>query len=336
MTVTWPRLVCPVHSYPLVEHDGTLECAASHQFPVVGSIPRFVASDSYAAAFGAQWQRYRRTQLDSNTRTTISADRLRRCVGDQLWRALPNMTVLECGCGAGRFTEVLLQQGARVMSVDLSIAVEANRENCPISERHRILQADLTQLPFEDGQFDLVICLGVLQHTPSPEASIAALYRHVSPGGALVIDHYAYRRGWMLSTGPLVRCVLKRLPAGHALGITERMVKIFFPLHRAVGGIPGLRSVIEHLIPVISYTTSLPQLDDSLQRDVAMLDTHDSLTDWYKHFRTLAEVRRTLEMMGLEGIEVWTAGNGIEARGRRPLSAGQPAEDLRDASEYSR
>ena len=184
----WPRFVCPLHSFPLEEHGETLECPASHHFPVVGSIPTLAwqMTADYAAAFGAQWLRYRMTLL--SLASPISADQLRRCVGEKLWSTLPGMTVLECGCGAGRFTEILLWRGARVMSVDLSVAVEANRDNFPISERHRILPGDLTHLPFEDGQFDAVICLGVFQHTPSPETSIAALYKHVSHGGTLVIE----------------------------------------------------------------------------------------------------------------------------------------------------
>jgi 2-polyprenyl-3-methyl-5-hydroxy-6-metoxy-1,4-benzoquinol methylase len=102
--------------------------------------------------------------------------------------------VLEAGCGAGRFTEVLLKRGASVTSIDLTDAVAANQENFPQSEHHRIAQADILRLPFSPKQFDAVFCLRVIQHTPSPEAAIAALYDQVRPGGLLVIDHYAPTR----------------------------------------------------------------------------------------------------------------------------------------------
>ena len=196
-------------------------CSAGHVYPVVNEIPRFVPNDSYANAFGLQWNRYRRTQLDTYTGTSISADRLRRCLGNVLWEALRGLTILECGCGAGRFTEILLARGARVASVDLSSAVEANRENCPIGDRHAILQADLTRLPFGDGLFDVVLCIGVLQHTPNPETSIAALCRHLRPGGTLVIDHY--RRRWSSDFGavPIVRAILKRLSPKQAEVIVD-------------------------------------------------------------------------------------------------------------------
>ena len=50
-----------------------------------------------------------------------------------------------------------------------------------------------------------------------------------------------------------------------------------------------------------------------------MVDTHDSLTDWYKHFRTQGQIRRSLERLGLREIWCQYGGNGVEARGKRPL-----------------
>jgi 2-polyprenyl-3-methyl-5-hydroxy-6-metoxy-1,4-benzoquinol methylase len=72
-------------------------------------------------------------------------------------------------------TEVLLSTGAFVTSVDLSSAVEANQENFPQDERHRIIQADVLRLPFPQGQYDTVFCLGVIQHTPRPEETLEKL-----------------------------------------------------------------------------------------------------------------------------------------------------------------
>ena len=74
--------------------------------------------------------------------------------------------MLEAGCGAGRFTEILLQlPAAAVTSTDLNSAVEPNQVNCPQSARHRIVQCDIKDLQFPPAQYDMVICLGVLQHT---------------------------------------------------------------------------------------------------------------------------------------------------------------------------
>ncbi|HEX9707019.1 MAG TPA: methyltransferase domain-containing protein, partial [Steroidobacteraceae bacterium] len=154
----FPALVCPVDQQALVADAAgrSLACPDGHAFPVRENIPRFVPSgQNYADAFGEQWHQYRRTQLDSYTRTTYSRDRLRRCFGEALWQRLQQpvqLQILEAGCGAGRFTEVLLATpAAAVTSTDLSSAVEPNRVNCPQSPRHRIVQSDINQFPFLPG-----------------------------------------------------------------------------------------------------------------------------------------------------------------------------------------
>src|SRR5687768_17188491 len=183
-------LHCPDHGERLstTVAGRSLERPHGCRFPYVRGIPRFVGSDNYAAAFGSQWKAFRRTQLDSFTRTTISRDRLTRCLGGPLDHVRSKL-ILEAGCGAGRFTELLLQSGARVFACDLSDAVEANFENCSSYEGYFICQADIAKLPVRPGLFDLVICLGVIQHTPDPEAALRALAAHLKPGGLLVVDH---------------------------------------------------------------------------------------------------------------------------------------------------
>ena len=317
----WPAFACPHDGNSLTEERDHLICAAGHRFPVVAGIPRFVPATTYADHFGEQWKRYRLTQLDSYTGVPISRDRLRRCFGDRLWSSLEGQNVLECGCGAGRFTENLLDRGARVTSIDLSEAVDANIENFPIGSRHRVAQADIVALPFEKQRFDVVACIGVIQHTPSPELTIKRLYDHVRPGGHLIIDHYTYEVAWYTKTAPLFRAVLKRLPTGVAMRFTERLVDAALPLHKRVSG-SRLRSLVYRVSPVLTHYRTYPQLNDELQRQWALLDTHDSLTDYFKHFRTRGQIQRLLEGMGLDEIWCEYGGNGVEARGRRPVVAG--------------
>jgi len=303
----------------LLPEASCLTCPSGHAFPVINGIPRFVAESNYADSFGLQWNHFRRTQLDSYTKLPISRDRLRRCVGETVWKELPGKLVLECGCGAGRFTEVLLEHGCSVMSIDLSNAVDANAQNCPPGECHRLAQADICQLPFEPRQFELVLCLGVVQHTPDPERTMRALYDQVKPGGWIVIDHYTGRLAWYTKMSSLFRVFMKRMPPDRALALSERLVERFLPLHKSVRRIPIVRSIAYHLSPVTSYYTVFPDFADSLHREWALLDTHDSLTDWFKASRTRAQIKQTFEALGVDAIWCEYGGNGVEARGQRPL-----------------
>lgn len=306
----------------LVAAGDRLDCPAGHSVLVHAGIPRFVSSEWYAAAFGLQWKRFRLTQLDSHTRTSITRDRLRRCFGDALWNALDGAEVLECGCGAGRFTEVLLDRGARVTSIDLSTAVEANADNFPPDERHRIAQADILDLPFAPGQYDVVVGLGVVQHTPDPERTVRALAAMVRPGGFLVVDHYTYSISWFTKTAPLVRQVLKRLSPASAMRWTERIVGAFWPLHLRLRRSRLATIALTRLSPVLCYLQVRPELSDEHQREWAVLDTHDSLTDCYKHLRTRGQIRGLLEALGFEVLRCETGGNGVEALARRPAAKG--------------
>lgn len=325
-----PELRCLAHGHPLaltgpgarardVDASRVLRCAFGCNVPVVGGIPRFVPSDDYAAAFGWQWTHFQKSQLDSHTGTTISRDRLTRCLGGDL-TVVRGQSVLEAGCGAGRFTEVLLSAGARVFAADLSVAVEANHANCGESADYFVCQADIRRLPVTPASFDVVICLGVVQHTPEPEETIAALASYLKPGGLLVIDHYSEHYP---VTGPrrVLRELLLRMPPDRARRIALGTARALVPVHRALWrrrrGFGRLRKYLGRVSPLVDYYDAYPELGPQLLSEWAVLDTHDTLTDQYKHLRKPNEIRATLEDLGLADIEVERGGNGVEARARR-------------------
>ena len=314
----WPEYVSPETGSPLNSSPTHLTSDDGSTFPIVNGIPSFVPDETYAGHFGWQWNRFPKTQLDSHTKVPISEDRIRLAFGDDLWASLKGRHVLECGCGAGRFSEVLLNQGAMLTSVDLSSAVEANASNCPISGTHRIAKADIMRLPFQPRQYDVVMCLGVVQHTPNPEATLAALYTQVRPGGYLVIDHYTHEWRWT-STKPIVRAYLKRQKPADTLKIVERMVDAWLPWHRRFKGFYPAWFLLCRFSPITTYYHMFPQFTETQQREWALLDTHDSLTDFYKHLRTREEIQKAMEDLGMEDVHTLYAGNGVEGRGKRPL-----------------
>jgi 2-polyprenyl-3-methyl-5-hydroxy-6-metoxy-1,4-benzoquinol methylase len=323
---SFPILVCPVDGLELRAGEGAeeLQCSANHRYPIRLRIARLTKSNrSYADAFGEQWHQYRTTQLDSYTNTTISKDRLRRCLGDDLWHRLQGkerVEILETGCGAGRFTEILLQlPAAFVTSTDLSSAVEPNQENCPQFERHRIIQCDINRLPFPPEQYDIVVCLGVIQHTKNPEKTITDLYRQVKPGGWLVIDHYAHSLSLYTRFAELLlRPILKRLPPAKGVAATKALTRWFFPLHRAVRRMRPFQMLVSRFSPVLTYYHAFPELSEKLQYEWAELDTHDSLTDYYKHARSRRSISATIAALRAQCVWVHMGGNGIEARCQKP------------------
>jgi SAM-dependent methyltransferase len=313
-------LVCPEHQGSLtISGDGAqLLCREGCTYAVVDGIPRFVPRVNYARGFGLQWNTFRTTQLDSQTHTTVSADRLRRIAGGNL-RTFDGKTILEAGCGAGRFTEVLLASGAKVFAADLSDAVDANASNCGHFPDYFVCQADILRLPVRPETFDIVLCIGVVQHTPDPEATMAALCRHLRPGGVLLMDHYSPDYAATRSRRALRRALLP-LPPALALGLCRALVSGLWPIHRLTFALrtqtifDKVRQWWVRLSPVVDYQDAYPQLGDKLLFDWAILDTHDTLTDRYKHLRSASQLVDHLRSCGMDSVSAKYAGNGVEVR----------------------
>lgn len=97
--------------------------------------------------------------------------------------ALSPQRVLEVGCGWGELAEWIARDtGAEVVAVDLSSRmVELARER-GVDAR----VADVQQLPFADGEFDLVVAAWMLYHVPDLDRGLRELARVLRPGGGLV------------------------------------------------------------------------------------------------------------------------------------------------------
>jgi len=318
------RFYDPSGSEKLSFCDGFLVSSTEARYPIVNGIPRFVSSDNYSKDFGDQWKKFPKTQLDSYVGIPISEDRLNRCLNGEL-SLVKGMRVLEVGSGAGRFTEVLLKHGAIVDSLDYSNAVEVNAINNGSSDRLTLVQGDIRSMPFLKEGYDYVVCLGVLQHTPDPEEGIEKLFEMLRPGGAMAIDHYPlnWRIIWPTPIGEsisLYRLITLALPQRLRFRFIKAVVDFWFPVHWL-----SRRSLLAHRIlrrvsPVLFYFHDYKLRDRQMHYEWALLDTHDATTDFYKHRRTISQIKKSLQQLDAINIDVRLGGNGIEAFCRKKLT----------------
>jgi 2-polyprenyl-3-methyl-5-hydroxy-6-metoxy-1,4-benzoquinol methylase len=311
------ELSCPVHENSLTKFSSYLECKSGCRYSILKGIPRFV-SQLYTEAFGFQWKIFDKTQLDSYSGTSVTRRRLVEAMGSPLSSELADQHVLEVGCGAGRFTEILLDLGAMVYSIDHSNAVEVNTNNFPQSQKHIVVQADVGSLPYAENAFDVVFCLGVIQHTPDPEVTIRNLARHVKPGGWLVIDHYSHSISWYLRTAPLFRQVLKRLDPQLSFRIVSTIFKVAIPFYK-ISANRYYRKLLHIVFPIVYFENEIPELPTSLKLEWGLLDTYDSLTDWNKHRRSTASITQSLIERGFVEIECFNNGSAVVARARKQI-----------------
>ena len=253
-------------------------CAVS--FRILRGIPRFVPHENYADSFGLQWNRFAKTQIDSALGSNRSRDRF---LYETLWdeSRLKGKLVLDAGCGSGRFSEIALDLGARLIAIDYSSAVDAASANLS-SDSLLIAQGDLADLPLPGESLDFFYCIGVLQHTKSPEKIVAELLRCLKPGGEMTLTFYE-NSSWhvRLYSKYIVRPFTKRIPNKLLLSLIDHSSWIWFPITSFLFRLPRpIPRILRFIIPIANYV----EFSYSNTRDAraeAILDTFDMLSPTY-------------------------------------------------------
>ncbi|MES2353812.1 MAG: methyltransferase domain-containing protein [Pseudomonadota bacterium] len=296
--------------------SGILKCDdCSCTYPIKNGIPRFVPAENYANNFGLQWNRFSKTQLDSNSRLPISKQRLFDSTGWD-WAAMKGKRVLDVGCGSGRFAEVALQAGADVVAIDYSSAVDAARANLSSYKNFEVIQASVFDLPFRAGSFDYVYCLGVLQHTPDPAKAFAALPAQLRAGGRLAVDVYPFLLRNILWSKYWLRPITKRMSGPALMQMVERAVPSLLTVSRCVSAIPVVGKKLKYLLPVANYE-GVYNLSESQLKEWAILDTFDMLSPEHDHPKSARTLAHWFDDAGLVGVQVFRKGHLI-GRGEKP------------------
>ena len=291
--------VHPVMQTPLESvSEGLRDPYSGSVFAVVREIPRFCPADNYSESFGFQWNRFDRTQLDVYSGSDLS---FQRFYGETGWTSeeLNKCSVLEVGSGAGRFSEVFLRTTQGVLhSVDYSSAVDANkRSNAQYGNRLRLAQASVYQMPYSDNSFDKVFCLGVLQHTPSFEDSVAALISKAKCGGEIVVDFYPIK-GWYtkIHSKYMLRPLTKRLPKKLLLKLIYWNIGWMILLFDALC---SLRlGILTRFIPMTDIRSFPGNLTPEQRREWAVMDTFDAFSPEYDNPQRIETVARMFAERG--------------------------------------
>ena len=304
------NFISPSTRKKLYMRDGFLESADKERIDIKNKIPRFAPDQKYTLAFGRQWKKYSKVQLDSFNQSTISEERVKGALNRPL-ASLKGLKVLEAGSGAGRFTEILLKYGAIVYSFDLSEAVEANLENNHENHDLTIFQADIEKIPFRDNYFDISLCLGVMQHTKNSFLSLKELNRVTKRNGIISFDHYQKHLGQYLSLYLIYWVIIKNLNSSTQLKVTEFLTKIFFPIHWFFRNIPLVQFLLRRISP-ISFYYGMFNLTKDQHMEVSMLDTHDKNTDYYKRMLSQSELEKLIKKFNFKSYKVFKGGTGLQ------------------------
>lgn len=189
--------------------------------------------DRMAEIDGAHWWFTARRQ--------ILADLIKRRVAPP-----SHARILEIGCGTGSNIELLKAFG----NVEAIEPDEAARQLAAARSGVPVIGGLLPDVPLEDGAYDLIVLLDVLEHIPDDRGALMALHSKLKAGGKLFLTVPAFEWLWSAHdvahhhqrryTAARLRTVIEA--SGYRIRYKSYFNTILFPLivaFRAAGKIAG-------------------------------------------------------------------------------------------------
>lgn len=272
--------------------EGLLACPGRHEYKIVNFIPRFVKADAYLSSFSYEWMHFSQTQLDSRIGKSLSDGQFQGRISFPLSQ-LKGRLVLDAGCGMGRYMEIAKKNGATVIGIDLSYAVDAAFKNMGLEENIHIIQGDILNPPLKTEIFDFIYSFGVLHHTPDAEAGFQSLARLLKEKGKFSLFVYDSYEKAIVYSSDFWRKITVRIP----LRILYYFCFLSVPLYYFYR-IP----FIGHFLKAVFVISMRPEWQ------MRWLDTFDWYSPKYQSKHTHAEVYRWFEKAGFKDIKIFDSG----------------------------
>ncbi len=164
--------------------------------------------------FGSQAERWWDPQGEFKTLHAVNPLRLQFI---HAYTELEGRRIADVGCGGGILSEGLARMGGKVLGIDLS------EELLDVADLHGLesgVKVDYRKISAEaladeqPASFDVVTCMEMLEHVPSPVSVIQACARLVKPGGHVFFSTLnRHPKAWLLAIFAAEQ-VLRMIPKG--------------------------------------------------------------------------------------------------------------------------
>ena len=313
--------------------EGELACDKGHFYPIVSGVPRLLLPQLLSQALRDYhpeiYHRYAQRLQVAGAEIGTEGDAKKRTLSSFSfqWNTFSEMyshweenfrsyfepliestefrsrLVLDAGCGFGRHAYYSEKFGAEVVAMDLSEAVNAAFTNTRKLEGVHVIQGDLYHPPLRPV-FDLIYCVGVIQHTPDPAAGFRSLAALLNEAGELFVWVYGKRQG-VYCLVDVMRHVTTRTPMGilyRATYLLNLLCLLGFSLpYKILRAIPGLGRV-SRALPFTRYA-DLPlrvghaDWFDRLSVPLTAYFSRDDVEGWYR-----AADLQEVEIISRDGI----------------------------------
>ena len=293
------HLCCPVDRSPLrlIEDQqvragnrvlrGVLRSEGGRTYVIEDGVPNLMASfrsdaeQATTAAFGREWAHY-----DDFAGYMGSAELFSEFTGLQR-EHVEGRTVLEMGCGAGRWLKVLAEMGAQhVVGLDASSAVRQAAQRTSAFDNVRVVRGSALDMPLQPC-FDLVVSIGVVHHLADPVLGLCNLRRVVLPEHLVAFWVYAREgnRLYLSLVGPLRRITV-HLPHRALVAASRALSSILWLYVRTINPLAvaariplPLRDYLQMLSP-LRFRDIESVVYDQLAPRIALYPTRAEVIDW--------------------------------------------------------
>ncbi len=166
-------------------------------------------------SFGEEWNKF---GTFSDEEIKIAGNQYFDIVTEKMLNS--ESTVLDIGCGSGRWSKFISNRAKFVEAIDPGNAVTTAFKLTKPCVNVRVTQAGFGGIPFEKESFDFVFSLGVVHHLPDTQAAISEAASLVKKEGWLLLYiYYALdNRGplyrFIFSCSDLLRKIISSFPKG--------------------------------------------------------------------------------------------------------------------------
>lgn len=212
--------------------------------------------------------------------------------------------VFDAGCGGGHHIQLVAPVAKHVTGMDLNAASVASQRLTNFSNV-RIIEGDIAGYQTTE-LFDLVYCVGVIQHTDKPDETFDNLKRLCKSGGLLIIWCYS-REG-----NELVRKVIEPIRKMFLRRMSRRAVEVISYLVTVALYVPiyTLYQLPLPMLPFYKYFQNFRKM--SFYRN--MLNVFDKLNAPQTEFISRARIEKWFNQNDFEDVAI-TAYKDVSWRG---------------------
>src|SRR6266404_9694157 len=209
---------------------------------------------------------------------------------------LAGKTVLDVGCGMGKYLAIVSDYAETVIGLDLSDALVRARAVVKDRPNVHLVQGNILAPPLKSGFADFIYSVGVLHHTPDTHAAFLKSASLVKPSGQLAVwlypkekepSPYADRIHWIQDD--VIRPITCRMPPRMLRIVSDILGRLTFVRDRAAARHQATGSRIAWRVASYAGTVAIGHHRDP---EIAAFLNFDWYSPQYRSYHTEEEVER--------------------------------------------